>query len=125
MGGRRRLLASALLLMLAASLPVALLQFSVRPAKCSYDYCQWDWSVDLVVPLRFVYRVVDTNEVVPIEHPPMGVRLRNSQLGLYARPGVPKAVAVGLGIALPPILIWWAVWLLVPRRRKTGAGAAF
>ena len=92
---------------LAICLPFLMFEVRIEAAACSFDYCTYDWNKGLIVPLDFVYVAVGTNEVFPESNPPLNTTLTQSQKGVYARQGIPVAIAALTGIAIPILLFGW------------------
>lgn len=102
---------------LALCLPFLMFEIRIEKAGCSFDYCTYDWDKGLIMPFRFVYVSVGTKDVFPQSNPPLNTTLTMSQEGIYAREGIPVAIAAVIGIAIPILLFGWTMRRVVTGRR--------
>jgi hypothetical protein len=116
------------LCILAAVLPLLSFELRDEPARGSGDYFDYDWSKGLVIPFRYAYQVVGTNEVVSENNPPSNTPLRLIVEGIYVRSNIPRAVAALGGLLIPYLLLCTAGFLscqISSKRARSLIASAF
>jgi hypothetical protein len=101
--------------LLFLALPLVLLTVRTERLACSFDYCTYEWSHGLVVPL-WMFDVKDRPpEVVRYG----GYRERYFQAGIYARWGISPIISGSVGLGGPVIAI--GAYVVAMRRKSRNA----
>jgi len=87
----------------------------VEPASCSLDYCDFDWSNGLILPVWFVYIVKDTGQVIWSLKPPFNTALIRGQAGIYSIWHLPIYLALFIGLIVPA---GTAIWYQIAKRQR-------
>jgi hypothetical protein len=113
-----------LIVAVAVSLPFVVFEKRAEQARCGFDVCTPDWSKGLLLPDHVVAIVKADRRVIEERQVPSNTIFRDAYLGIYVREGIPFVVGYLLGLAVPILLLGYAVVLIVRSPRLTASISA-
>lgn len=108
-----------LIVAIAVSLPFVVLEKRAEQAHCGFDVCTPDWSKGLVLPYHVMAIIKSDHSVTETRDVPFNTIFREAYMGVYVRKGIPYFLGYLLGLAIPALLLGYALALSVRSPRLT------